>query len=209
MPDSAALMVTPEDTLHFWFGDAAQAPANAEARMSLWFDVSPEVDARIRERFSATVEAAARGQHASWTRAPRPALALVVLLDQFPRNVWRGTERAFAHDAQALAVARQAVAAGFLHELAPIEQPFLTLPFQHSESLDAQYESVRLCREILETAPRDWRPLLESFLPYAQQHLELIARFGRFPHRNAVLGRVSTPEEAAYLDRGGETFGQG
>jgi uncharacterized protein (DUF924 family) len=167
------------------------------------------VDAQIRGRFSATVESAARGQHASWVRAPRPALAFVVLLDQFPRNIWRGTERAFAHDGQALAVARQAVAAGFIHELAPIERPFLTLPFQHSESLDAQRESVHLCREILETARPDWRLCLESFLPYAQQHLELIVRFGRFPHRNAVLGRVSTPEESAYLDRGGETFGQG
>jgi uncharacterized protein (DUF924 family) len=202
-------MIDPEDILQFWFGDATHAPENAEARMSLWFDASPEVDAQIRARFSATVEAAARGQHASWVRAPRPALAFVVLLDQFPRNIWRGTERAFAHDGQALAVARQAVAAGFIHELAPIERPFLTLPFQHSESLDAQRESMHLCREILETAPPDWQSCLESFLPYAQQHLELIARFGRFPHRNAVLGRVSTPEEETYLDRGGETFGQG
>ncbi len=202
-------MIDPEDILQFWFGDATHSPGNAEARMSLWFGASPKVDAQIRERFSASVEAAAAGQHASWTRAQRPALALVVLLDQFPRNIWRGTARAFAHDAQALAVARQAVAAGFVHELAPIEQPFLTLPFQHSEALDAQRESVHLCREILETAPPDWRPFLEGFLPYAQQHLELIARFGRFPHRNAVLGRVSTPEEEAYLDRGGDSFGQG
>jgi len=202
-------MISSEDILQFWFGDAANAPQNAEARMSLWFDASPGLDAQIRARFGATVESAARGQYASWVRAPRPALAFIVLLDQFPRNIWRGTERAFAHDGQALAVARQAVAAGFIHELAPIERPFLTLPFQHSESLDAQRESVHLCREILETAPPGWRSCLASFLPYAHQHLELIVRFGRFPHRNAVLGRMSTPEESAYLDRGGETFGQG
>ena len=90
-----------------------------------------------------------------------------------------------------------------------IEQVFLTLPFEHSESLDAQREAVRLCREIAAMAPPDWRPFMESFLPYADQHHELIARFGRFPHRNAVLGRVSTPEEEAYLAGGGETFGQG
>ena len=133
--------------------------------MSLWFDASPGVDSQIRARFSATVEAAARGQHASWVRAPRPALAFVLLLDQFPRNIWRGTERAFAHDGQALAVARQAVAAGFIHELAPIERPFLTLPFQHSESLDAQRESVHLCREILETAPPTGGRASKAFCP--------------------------------------------
>ncbi len=202
------MKVDPEDILQFWFADAAEAPAKAEAQMPLWFDVSPETDARIRERFGTTVEAAARGEHASWAGEARPALALVVLLDQFSRNIWRGTARAFAQDTQALAVARQAVAAGFFEELAPIEQVFLTLPFEHSESLIAQREAVRLCREITATAPPDWRPFLEGFLPYAEQHHELIARFGRFPHRNAVLGRVSTPEEVAYLAQGGATFGQ-
>ena len=203
------MSVDPEDILQFWFGDAAEAPAKAEARMPLWFDVSPENDARIRARFGTTVEAAARGELASWAGSRRPALALVVLLDQFSRNIWRGTARAFAQDAQALDVARQMVAAGFFGELAPIEQVFLTLPFEHSESLDAQREAVRLCREVAAMAPPDWRPFMESFLPYAEQHHELIARFGRFPHRNAVLGRVSTPEEEAYLAGGGETFGQG
>ena len=205
----AARLNYPDDILNFWFGDASQSPAKAEARMSLWFEADPPMDARIRERFGAGVDAAARGKLVSWTAAPRPALALVVLLDQFPRNIWRGTARAFAHDGQALAVARKVVAAGFLPELAPIEQPFLTLPFQHSESLEAQRESVRLCREIETMAPLEWRPMLETFAPYADRHLELIERFGRFPHRNGVLGRVSTPDEEAYLAGGGETFGQG
>ena len=199
----------PEDVLQFWFGDAAEAPTKAEARMRLWFDVSPETDAEIRDWFGAAIEAALRGELEFWAGMSRPALALVVLLDQFSRNIWRGTARAFAQDAQALDVARQAVAAGFLSELAPIGQVFLTLPFEHSESLDAQREAVRLCREIAAMAPPEWRPFMESFLPYADQHHELIARFGRFPHRNAALGRVSTPAEEAYLAGGGETFGQG
>jgi uncharacterized protein (DUF924 family) len=198
-----------EEILRFWFGDAGESPAKAEARMSLWFEASPETDARIRERFGAAVDAAARGELTAWTAAARPSLALVVLLDQFPRNIWRGTARAFAHDGQALASARKAVALGFLRELAPIEQPFLTLPFQHSESLEAQHESVRLCREIETMAPHEWRATLAIFAPYADRHLELIERFGRFPHRNAVLGRVSTADEEAYLAGGGETFGQG
>src|SRR5688572_22148057 len=159
------MSVDPEAILQFWLGDAAEAPAKAEARMPLWFEVSVENDARIRERFGAAVEAAARGELASWAGVSRPALALVVLLDQFSRNIWRGTARAFAQDAPALDAARQAVA--------------------------------------------DWRPFMEGFLRYAEQHHELIARFGRFPYRNAVLGRVSTPEEEAYLAGGGETFGQG
>jgi uncharacterized protein (DUF924 family) len=201
-------MLDPDDILQFWFGDASETPAQAESRLSLWFEGSPEVDERIRERFGAAVAAAARGEHDPWGHAPRPALALVVLLDQFPRNIWRGTSRAFAQDPQALGVARQAVAAGFLYELAPIERPFLTLPYQHAESLAAQRESVRLCREIAATAPPEWRAILETFPHYAERHLEIIARFGRFPHRNALLGRASTPEEKAYLDGGGETFGQ-
>jgi uncharacterized protein (DUF924 family)/GNAT superfamily N-acetyltransferase len=200
---------SPEAILQFWFGDAAQSPAKADARTSFWFTPSAETDAECRERFRAQVEAAARGHYDSWTQTPRSALALVVLLDQFPRNIWRGTGRAFAHDAQALAVARQAVASGFMPRLAPIEQPFLTLPFQHSESLDAQRESLRLCEEIDVAAPPDWQPVLQGFVPYARQHFEIIERFGRFPHRNAVLGRASTAAEQAYLARGGETFGQG
>ena len=181
------MKVDPEDILQFWFADAAEAPAKAEARMPLWFDVSPETDARIRERFGTTVEAAARGEHASWAGAPRPALALVVLLDQFSRNIWRGTARAFAQDTQALAVARQAVAAGFLGELAPIEQVFLTLPFEHSESLAAQREAVRLCREITATAPPDWRPFLER--------LPAVRRTAPRAHR--ALWPVSTSQRRA------------
>jgi uncharacterized protein (DUF924 family) len=202
-------LTDPEDILQFWFGDGTEAPAKAEAQMSLWFEASPATDAEIRERFGAAVEAAGRGERASWIGAPRSTLALVMLLDQFPRNIWRGTARAFSHDEQALADARQAVAAGFLSTLAPIEQPFLALPFQHSESLDAQRESLQLCDEIVANAPAEWRSLLESFHWYAQRHRELIERFGRFPHRNAILGRESTGEELRHLDAGAENFGQG
>jgi uncharacterized protein (DUF924 family) len=202
------LVDSPEDILRFWFADAAQAPAKAQARMPFWFTASAETDTLVRERFRAAVESAARGERDTWARAPRSALALVVLLDQLPRNIWRGTARAFALDAQALAVAREAVAAGFPGELAPIEQLFLTLPYQHCETLEVQRESLRLCRAIVAAAPLDWRPVLESFPFYAQQHVALIERFGRFPHRNKVLGRVSTDEERAYLEGGGTTFGQ-
>lgn len=197
----------PEAILDLWFGDASYDPAKARAREALWF-ASAETDALIRQRFAATIEAAARGDLASWTDAPRSALALVVLLDQFTRNVGRGTARAFAHDAQAFETARQAVASGHFARLSPVEQSFLILPYEHSESLEHQRESVRLYADVAQAAPVVWRPLLEYYLEFAKQHLALIERFGRFPHRNRVLGRESTPAERAYLTGGGATFGQ-
>lgn len=200
----------PEEILEFWFGAAADDPALAAARQAFWFGAaaSEDVDAAVRQRFGRAVAAAARGDLHAWARAPRSALALVVLLDQFPRNIARGTANAFAHDAQALRVAKEAVTKGHLEKLAPLEQAFLVLPFEHSESVEDQREAVRLSTAIALTAPAEWRPLLEEYLKFAKQHLALIERFGRFPHRNQVLGRVPTAEEEAYLVAGGTTFGQ-
>ncbi|HJQ84276.1 MAG TPA: DUF924 family protein, partial [Candidatus Binatia bacterium] len=170
---------------------------------------SAEADALVRERFVGAIAAAASGELATWADAPRSALALVVLLDQFPRHVWRRTARAFAHDPQALATAERAVAAGHWSQLEPVEQAFLILPYQHSESLAHQRESVRLSHAIIDAAPPAWRPLLERYHDFAERHRALIERFGRFPHRNRVLGRDPTADEAAYLGAGGESFGQG
>ena len=200
--------IDPRAILDFWFRDATSDPARAEARQPVWFSASDEMDAEIRQRFGAAIEAAARGELAHWRAAAHPALALVLLLDQFPRNVWRGTPRAFAHDSQALETARGSVAAGHLDALAPIEQAFLILPYEHHESLDAQLECVRLLEQILRAAAPEWRPVLEVHADYARQHHALIERFGRFPHRNAVLGRESTPPERDFLNAGAESFGQ-
>jgi uncharacterized protein (DUF924 family) len=199
---------SPNEIVQFWFADAASDPARAAARNEFWFKSSSETDALIRERFSPAIEAAARGELAAWADAPRSALALVLLLDQFSRNIWRGTARAFAHDTQALTAAQHAVASEHLRELMPVEQAFLLLPYQHSESIENQRESVRLSDEITMAAPPAWRPLMEYYAKYAKQHRDLIERFGRFPHRNRVLGRESTAEEKAYLSTGGATFGQ-
>jgi uncharacterized protein (DUF924 family) len=198
----------PQDILDFWFGRVADDPAEASRRETFWFGASQEADSLIRERFVSTVEGAARGDLDSWVQGPSSALALILLLDQFPRNIWRGTAEAFAHDAKALKAAREAVARGHLNSLAPLEQAFLVLPFQHSEFIDDQLESVHLCSEIARAAPEVWRPLLEHHLQFAKQHLALIERFGRFPHRNNLLGRTPTAAEEAYLARGGVTFGQ-
>ncbi len=203
------MSIDPQSVLDFWLGDAPGDPARADAREKFWFEASPATDVAVRERFAAAIEAAARGELAHWAQDPRSALALVVLLDQFPRNVWRGSPRAFAYDSEALETATAAVAAGHLDRLTPIEQAFLILPFEHSESVEAQRECVRLSERIARAAPSAWQPVLATYSNYARQHLALIERFGRFPHRNQALGRTSTPEELAFLRAGGATFGQG
>jgi uncharacterized protein (DUF924 family) len=203
-----AQVTDPERILGFWFGRAADDPAAAAAREPFWFGASTEADSLVRDRFGSAVEAAARGELESWLEAPRSALALVLLLDQFPRNLWRGTARAFGQDAQALRMARTAVGRGHLPKLAPIEQAFLVLPYQHSESLEDQRESRRLSSEIARAAPPAWHALLARYREFAEEHLALIERFGRFPHRNRILGRAATPEEEAYLAGGGTSFGQ-
>ena len=203
------MQLSPEKILQFWFADTANDPARAAARNEFWFKSSSATDTLIREQFSPAIEAAARGELAAWADTPRSALALVLLLDQFPRNIWRGTARAFAHDPQALTAAQRAVAFEYLRQLMPVEQAFLLLPYQHSESIENQRESVRLSDEITMAAPPAWRPLMEYYSKFAKQHRDLIERFGRFPHRNRVLGRESRAEEEAYLRAGGMTFGQG
>lgn len=204
-----AVDVDPEEILEFWFGDAVADPAKAAARERFWFGVASETDAVIRERFLPAIEAAARGELLAWAREPRSAVAEVILLDQFPRNVWRGTANAFAYDGKALDAARAAVAAGHLERLAPVEQAFLVLPFEHSEAVQDQRESVRLSALIAANAPSEWRALLERYLDFAVKHLEIVERFGRFPHRNRVLGRAATRAEIEYLEAEGERFGQG
>ena len=196
------------DILAFWFADSCCGPTEAKAREAFWFRGSAAVDAAIGERYLPGMEAALRGELAAWSAAPRTALALTLLLDQFPRNVWRGTARAFAGDSLALTLAREAVAAGFLQRLERVQRAFLVLPFEHSESLAEQHESMRLFTMLQQSAPDPWRPPFDGYLDYARQHFGIIQRFGRFPHRNRALGREPTAEEQAWLESGGAVFGQ-
>jgi uncharacterized protein (DUF924 family) len=180
--------------LNFWFGDVP-GPAREE-----WFVKRPEFDALIRARFLGLWESAARGERANWTRSPRECLAFIVLTDQFPRNMFRGEARAFATDPMALAAARALVAGGGDTGMLPVERLFAYLPFEHSEMLADQDRSLVLFEPLAafsETADT-W--------PFALRHREIIERFGRFPHRNAALGRESTAEEAAFLALPGSGF---
>jgi len=201
--------VAPEDVLAYWFGDALQEPEEADRRMRFWFGSDPRTDDEIRARFAPAVKAAGEGAYAQWETEPRPALALVIVLDQFPRNIHRGTAAAFQHDAQALRSARHGVEAGHLPLLSTLEQGFFLMPYQHSEALFCQREGYALFERMAGEAAPSLRAVADEMLKYARLHLEIIERFGRFPHRNAIVGRASTPAELEYLESHGEAFGQG
>lgn len=202
------------ELLEYWFGPRPYQPEAMAARMALWFGDAADpirragTDAELAARFGATVQAAARGELAHWAASPRRALALVLLLDQLPRNLQRGTPGAFAQDRAALEWVVGGLQRGADAALEPIERLFYYLPLQHAESLPVQEESLAAMRRLLAEAPPEWQGLLGGTLEYAEHHHAIIARFGRFPHRNAVLGRASTPEERAWLEAGGERFGQ-
>ncbi len=193
-----ALTATPAAVLDFWFG----APGSAEYGQSreFWFKKSAATDAVIRERFAPAVEAALQGGLRHWIDLDaRGALALILLLDQFTRNLFRDTPRAFAGDPAALSIARTLVADGRDAQLAPVERWFAYMPFEHSERLADQHESLTLFGRLAQaglSAPLDW----------ARRHHDVIARFGRYPHRNEILGRASTAEEVEFLRQPGSRF---
>jgi uncharacterized protein (DUF924 family) len=181
------------EVLDFWFG-LPGARERGRPRKA-WFQKSEPFDAEIRRRFLLTWERAARGELERWRATPLASLALVVTLDQFPRNMFRGTARAFASDSPALAAARETIAREFDRLLSPVERSFVYLPFQHAEDLAAQRRSLALSHAL---DPEN--------MQYAKRHYEIIARFGRFPHRNAALGRQSTAEEAEFLKQPRSSF---
>jgi len=162
----------------------------------------------MRARFGDLLELAASGDLASWADGPRRRLSLILLLDQFPRNMFRGSPRAFAHDAEALALTLSGMQSAADAALDAVERMFFYMPLQHAESPDAQDESVAAYRRLLAEAPQDLRGPFAAASRSAENHRAIIERFGRFPHRNRVLGRTSTAAEEDWLRKGGEHFGQ-
>lgn len=196
---SGALDTRAREVLDFWFG----APGSAEygRARKMWFRKDAAFDALLRERFGALLDAACAGELDAWCATPEGALALVIVLDQFSRNCHRGTPRAFAADDKALAIARAMVASGDDLRLPIVEhRAFAYLPFEHAETAEAQRESLRLFGELAKD------PQAKGYYDYAVRHADVIARFGRFPHRNAQLGRESTQAEAAFLSQPGSRF---
>lgn len=187
--------MSPHEVLDFWFG-AAPRVQRAE-----WFRKDAAFDAAIRARFGATIEAALAGALTDWDAVPQGALARIVVLDQFTRNAFRDTARAFAGDALALAAARALVERGDDRRLDPLERVFAYLPFEHAEDGAMQARSLALFGALAREVPA-----LAGFEDYARRHAVVIERFGRFPHRNTALGRTSTADEAAYLAQPGAGF---
>ena len=193
----------------FWFGAQPLTPAALEERMSFWFgEPGAPQDEEIRARFGALVDRAAAGELASWADGPRRRLSLILLLDQFPRNIFRGTARAFATDEQALALALSGLQSGADGALGAAERLFFYLPLQHAESLDAQDEALAAYRRLLAEVAPGFQATFAGALRHAEEHRSIIERFGRFPHRNRVLGRESTEAEERWLREGGAGFGQ-
>jgi uncharacterized protein (DUF924 family) len=195
-----------ESVLSFWFG-ALDAGGHADAEhRERWFRKDPAFDQLVTERWAALHARCAAGQCDHWQGTPRGALALVVLLDQLSRNMYRGQPAAFAQDHRALAAATAAIDRGFDRRLAPDERTFIYMPFMHSEELAAQDRCVALFAAwAAELAGAEAAAVADS-LRYARQHRDIIQRFGRFPHRNAILGRPSTAEEEAFLSGPGSSF---
>ena len=199
-------MDTP-DTLHaFWFGTSPQDAEVIASQSALWWQKQPAVDTEIRKRFAPLVERAATGELDSWLGELRGRLALILLTDQFPRNIWREQAAAFAFDVLALRWAKEALVLGLDTRARPIERVFLYLPLEHSENLADQQHAVRLFDALAASVSSELRPAFDGFLDYARRHLEIFERFGRFPHRNAALGRETTAAEADFLRQPGSRF---
>jgi uncharacterized protein (DUF924 family) len=183
-----------DDILHFWFGTPDRDENYGKMR-SLWFESDPIVDRVIQDKFEEVYHFAADGLLDGWQYFPASCLALIIVLDQFPRNIFRGTPNAFATDDLALKVAEYAIDAGMDRQLLPVQKWFIYLPFEHSENLDRQLKSVELFNTLSDN------PDSHIAIDSARTHLEIIRTFGRFPHRNQILGRESTPAELEFLAR--------
>ena len=198
---------TPGSVLHFWFGYAAERPALIAERERLWFRKDFDTDKAIAHRFSDLLARLSSGEAHRWAaRGPRERLAAIVALDQFTRNIFRDTPASFENDALALALAKAGIAREEDRALAPIERWFLYMPLEHSESATDQRRNLEKFDELFASAPSDQRASFASAREFAKRHAAIIRRFGRFPHRNDILGRTTTTAERAFLSKPGSHF---
>jgi len=198
-----------EEILSFWFAETPRDAFKIDGRMSLWFGDDHAMDEKISSLFGEEIEGASAGTLDDWAKTPRGRLALIILLDQFRRNIYRHSKEAFSRDHQVLKLTIHGMEIGHDRQLEPVERAFFYMPMQHSESLKVQDFSVRTFTTLAETVKPTLRATFSTFSQFAELHRDIVAQFGRFPHRNAVLGRKNTPEEEAYLDQNTPNFGQG
>lgn len=189
--------------LYYWFDELDTEGMCPRAQGKLWFQSRPETDREIEQRFGADVRQALAGELDHWADETEGLIALVILLDQFTRNIYRGTAAAFSGDRQALALAEAAVACGTDRKLASIHRVFLYIPYEHAEDLATQEAGIGCFDRLLEDCHPDAGERVSGFRDYSVAHRDVIARFGRFPHRNAILGRESTGEEVSHLEQQG------
>jgi uncharacterized protein (DUF924 family) len=196
-----------EKILDFWLGDVQDGMSPPHKR-KLWYASTPELDEQISGDFKSVLVDAAAGKYNLWQANPRGQLALILLFDQFSRNIFRERAQAFAYDPLALDICLQGIELGSDRSLCLIERVFYYHPLQHAEELEHQQKCVALHMQLAQDTSGEQQQFVQNSLKFVQEHRDLIARFGRFPHRNAVLGRKSTAEELLYLSSGGKRFGQ-
>jgi len=194
-----------DEVLNFWFADPQTGSANYDQWRKAWFIKDSAFDQQVRDRFLTTYAQAAAGNLDHWQESPTGSLALILVLDQFPRNMFRRDPRAFATDLKAVETTQGAIAKGFHQQLKPMQQLFLYLPLEHSENLDHQNQCVALFHKLIADHPGLGKEFEDTY-SYAVRHQAVIEQFGRFPHRNEILGRETTPEEAEFLKQPSSSF---
>lgn len=192
--------------LEFWFGPLDADGRASPERRARWWQKSEAFDSEIRERFGVLHSEIVAGEHTAWAERPSGAIALVIVLDQLSRNMFRGGPGMYATDEEARTIADRAIERGFDQELAAAERTFLYMPFMHCESLEAQERCIALFASMVEASDGVVAKGAAGSLDFARRHRDIVARFGRFPHRNAILGRESTPEELEFLQGPGSSF---
>ncbi|SIN93922.1 DUF924 family protein [Salinivibrio sp. ES.052] len=198
-----------QDVLVFWFGEDDERQIPSSECQERWFGGGSETDDIIRSRFQTWVSAAGAGSLNHWVDTAEGRLALIILLDQFPRNLYRGLSAAYRYDALALALCKAGLAKGDDQTLAPLQRVFFYLPLEHAEDEADQQEALFRFDQLRQHVSVEARHWYEQYYDYARQHYDIISTFGRFPHRNAVMGRLSTPEERLWLSETEQRFGQG
>jgi uncharacterized protein (DUF924 family) len=194
--------------LDFWFQAGTMDQPTIDSRMDRWFTTDAVTDAVIRTEFGPLVDRASKGQLDGWAASPEGRLALILLLDQFRRSIYRGTPKAFSRDPQALKLCVEGAMKGDYKTLSPFQQAFYFMPLQHAESLKIQERSVKIYAGMVAGVSDTLKATFATFAQFAELHHDIVESFGRFPHRNKTLGRPNTPEEAEYLESGAPAFGQ-
>jgi len=197
---------SPAEVLTYWFGALQSDSEFPEEKAKMWFAGGEEVDRYIRTNFLHALKRAICGDLDEWQKDARSALALVILLDQFSRNIFRDSPQMFAQDKKALEIALDAIDHGYDTAIKPVEAIFFYMPLEHSEDIKIQEKSLALFNAVVERAPAATQFPMQNALDYAKQHYDIIKRFGRYPHRNDILGRQSTAEELEFLKQPGKTW---